>query len=575
MKPTNEFSFPHPKTLFSKLTFGSTMRWTWTTRSKLLLVLIGICGIYAAEAKSSNISVDLQLIGSDALAAQVTRGPYLQTGTPASVTVRWRTDVATDSRVRYGTTVGSLTSNADNPLPTTEHEVTVSGLTADTRYYYSIGTSSATLAGGDVDHFLVTSPATGTAKLTRIWVLGDSGTANSNAQAVRNAYLNFAGSTHTDLWLMLGDNAYNSGTDADYQAAVFNMYPSTLRNSVLWPTIGNHDTAQSTNPPPSLSYYQIFSLPTNAEAGGLASGTEDYYSFDYGNIHFVCLDSMTSDRSSSGAMMTWLQNDLASTLQPWIIAFWHHPPYSKGSHDSDAEIELIEMRRNALPILEAYGTDLVLTGHSHSYERSFLIDGHYGSSGTFNDSMKRNGGDGRTDGNGAYTKSSPGAAPHEGAVYAVAGSSGQTAGGFLNHPAMFISLNSLGSMVLDIDGNRLDARFLDSGGVAADHFTIIKGSISLTLPAAPVNLTAIAVSRGQINLTWSDNSNNEEGFKIERCQGKGCTDFEEISQDRPNAIAFSNTELSRKSKYSYRVRAFNAAGNSAYSNIAAAKTPKR
>ena len=51
-------------------------------------------------------------------------------------------------------------------------------------------------------------------------------------------------------------------------------------------------------------------------------------------------------------MLTWLQNDLASTAQPWIIAFFHHPPYSKGSHDSDTEIELREMRQNALPILE-------------------------------------------------------------------------------------------------------------------------------------------------------------------------------------------------------------------------------
>lgn len=531
--------------------------------------------IHQAAGASSDISFDLQLIGSNSTPTSVTRGPYLQTGTPTSILVRWRTDLATDSRVRYGATPGSLTSNADNPTLTTEHEVTVSGLSAYTTYYYSIGTSTATLAGGDVDHFFVTAPETGTAKPTRIWVLGDSGTANSNAQSVRNAYLSFSGASHTNLWLMLGDNAYNNGTDAEYQAAVFNMYPTVLRNSVLWPTIGNHDTAQSTSPLPSLPYYQIFTLPTNAEAGGLASGTEDYYSFDYGNIHFICLDSMTSDRSSSGAMMTWLRNDLASTLQSWIIAFWHHPPYSKGSHDSDSEPQLIEMRQNALPILEASGADLVLTGHSHSYERSFLIDGHYGSSGTFNDSMKKNGGDGSTEGNGAYTKPSTGPAPHEGAVYAVAGSSGQTGGGQLNHPAMFISLNSLGSMVLDVDANRLDAKFLDSSGVAADHFTIIKNSTPPTLPAAPTSLAVTAISRKQINLTWSDNSNNEDGFKIERCEGANCTDLGEIAQAGRNLTAFSSTGLSRRTKYSYRVRAFNSAGTSPYSNTASAKTLKR
>ena len=625
--------------------------------------------IHQANVTSSDVSFDLQLVGSDTAATPlITRGPYLQTGTPSSIIVRWRTDQTTDSRVRYGTSLGSLNSNADTPTPATEHEVTVSGLSADTTYYYSIGTTTATLAGGDANHFFVTSPATGTTKPTRIWVLGDSGTANSNAQAVRDAYLNFAGATHTNLWLMLGDNAYNDGTDAEYQAAVFNMYPTILRKSVLWSTIGNHDTAQSINPPVDLPYYQIFTLPRNAEAGGMASGTEDYYSFDYGNIHFICLDSMTSDRSLGGAMMTWLQSDLASTLQRWIVAFWHHPPYTKGSHDSDTEAQLIEMRQNALPILEAGGVDLVLTGHSHSYERSFLIDGHYGSSNTFTASMKKDGGDGRVDGNGAYTKPSTGPAPHEGAVYAVAGSSGQTSGGLLNHPAMFISLNSLGSMVLDLDSNRLDAKFLNSTGVVADHFTMIKGStppsppaapsnlnaaavsssqINLTwadnstnesifkveqstdnvtftevatvsanvqaysvtglatatayffrvrasntagdsaysntasattqqmLPAAPTSLTATAISKSQINLTWSDSSNNEGGFKIERCQGVNCTSFTMVGQVGQNVTAFSNTGLSKNTAYRYRVRAFNAAGNSAYTNIASARTLKR
>jgi hypothetical protein len=527
--------------------------------------------IHQANVTSTDISFDLQLVGSDTAATPlITRGPYLQSGSPSNITVRWRTDQATNSRVRYGATPGSLNSNVDTLALSTEHEVTVSGLAADTTYYYSIGTTTATLAGGDANHFFVTSPSTGTPKPTRIWVLGDSGTANSNAQAVRDAYLNFAGATHTNLWLMLGDNAYQNGTDSEYQAAVFNMYPTMLRKSVLWPTIGNHDTAQSTNPPPGLPYHQIFTLPTNAEAGGIASGTEDYYSFDYGNVHFICLDSMTSDRSVGGAMMTWLQSDLAATLQPWIVAFWHHPPYTKGSHDSDTEAQLIEMRQNALPILEAGGADLILTGHSHSYERSFLIDGHYGSSNTFNASMKKNGGDGREGGNGAYTKPSTGPAPNEGAVYAVAGSSGQISGGLLNHPAMFISLNSLGSMVLDVDTNRLDAKFLNSAGVVADHFTLIKGSTPPSPPAAPTNLSATAVSSSQINLVWTDNSNNESGFKID--QSTDNVNFAEVATVGENALAYSVTGLSAATTYYFRVRASNVAGDSAYSNTANATT---
>src|SRR5205085_9646219 len=115
-----------------------------------------------------------------------------------------------------------------------------------------------------------------------------------------------------------------------------------------------------------------------------------------------------------------------------------------------------------VPVLEEHGLDLMLSGHSHAYERSFLMDGFYDRSTNINEkvhfkSMK----DGRHDGTGIYVKPSRGPAPNEGAVYVVAGSSGQTSGGGLQHPASAISLNVLGSLVLDFGGHRLDATFID------------------------------------------------------------------------------------------------------------------
>ena len=65
--------------------------------------------------------------------------------------------------------------------------------------------------------------------------------------------------------------------------------------------------------------------------------------------HFVVLDSQHSSRAPDGPMLTWLRQDLDSTAQEWIIAFWHHPPYSHGTHNSDSETELREMRENILP----------------------------------------------------------------------------------------------------------------------------------------------------------------------------------------------------------------------------------
>lgn len=422
-------------------------------------------------------------ISTSAYAATVTRGPYLMMGTPDSMVIRWRTDVATNSRVQYGTTQGSLTSTLDNATSTTEHELRVTGLTPETRYYYSVGSSGGALSGNDASTFFQTGPLAGMARPTRIWVIGDAGTGSSVQTSVYNAYLAATGSTYTNLWLMLGDNAYSSGTDAEYSAKMFNNYGTMFRQSSLWPTIGNHDAASADSATQTGPYYTQFTMPKNAEAGGVASGTKAYYSFNYGNIHFIVLDSQETSRSTTGAMMNWMKADLQADNSDWVIAFWHHPPYTKGSHNSDTESNLIDMRQNFLPELEGHGVDLVLTGHSHSFERSFLLDGHYGLSSTFSSAHLKNAGDGRTDGAGAYAKSA-GSIPHEGAVYSVVGSSGQISGGTLNHPAMYISLNEAGSMVLDIDGQTLNAKFINSSGVVRDHFTITKpgATTSCNLP---------------------------------------------------------------------------------------------
>ncbi len=409
-----------------------------------------------------------------ALLVLVTRGPYLQLGTPEGMTIRWRTDVPTDGRVLYGAAPGELTESRVAPAPTTEHEIALDGLLPNTRYYYAVGTTASILAGGDANHFFETHPLPGTAEPARIWVLGDSGTANSNAQSVRNAYYAFLGSDSTDLWLMLGDNAYPTGTDAQYQAAVFAMYPEMLRRAVLWPAIGNHDQPGGGSWP----YFDIFTLPDAAQAGGVVSGTEAYYSFDYANVHFVALDSQNSDRSPGGDMLTWLAADLSATTAHWIVAYWHHPPYSKGSHDSDEpffDFQLIEMRENALPILEDC-VDLVLGGHSHSYERSFLIDGFYATP-----TLVPGDGIVLDRGSGPYLKplrgSVPDPGPGDGAVYVVAGSSGQISGGPLNHPVMYVSFNLLGSVVLDVDESALRVQFLDVGGFVRDDFSILKSEL--------------------------------------------------------------------------------------------------
>lgn len=404
----------------------------------------------------------------------LTRAAYLQKASPTSMTIRWRSSQSIAGRVKYGAAAASLTSTVNESSATTDHEITLTGLTANTIYFYSIGSAYDTLAGGNSAHTFTTPPTAGSTPNTRIWVLGDAGTGSSSQIQVRDAFYTWTGARDPNLVLELGDNAYTSGLDSEFQAKVFDIYGSLMKRVPFWSCLGNHETNQATSFVDTYPYFSIYSFPKTGECGGVASGTEHYYSFDYGNVHFICLDSMTADRSATGAMATWVTNDLASTTATWIVAFFHHPPYTKGSHNSDTETPLIQMRTNFLPILEAGGVDLVLSGHSHCYERSYLLDGHYGLSSTLTSAMKKNGGDGRPAGNGAYIKPLTGPRDHFGAVYAVAGSSGQATGGSLNHPAHFISLNNLGSLVLDVSSTRLDATFIRETGASNDTFTIIK-----------------------------------------------------------------------------------------------------
>ena len=431
----------------------------------------------------------------------VLRQPYLQLGTPTSITIRWRTDRAAVSRVSFGNSPTALSSSVAGTSTTTEHQITLTGLSPDTRYYYAVGTDTEILSGGDSDHFFVTAPPVGTSKATRIWVLGDSGKPGANTRSVRDSYYSYTGARHTDLWMMLGDNAYYSGTDDEYQAGVFDMFPDMLRNSVLWPTIGNHDAVSASSANQTGPYYDNFTLPKQGEAGGLPSGTEAYYSFDYANIHFVCLNSELS-ASMGHAMLTWLEQDLASTNQGWIVAFWHRPPYSKAHHDSDTEGQMIWMRTYALPILEDGGVDLVLGGHSHAYERSYLLDGHYGLSNTLIPGMILDNGDGNPTGQGAYRKV---AGAHHGAVYVVAGSSSFVDTGPFNHPAIHNFLAEYGSLVMDVNHDQMEVTFLDLNGVQRDSFTIVKTGMTepTATPTATPTWTPSPTPTASATPTWT------------------------------------------------------------------------
>ena len=431
------------------------------------------------------------LVVSNAPSVVVIRGPYLQCITTSNTIVRWRTDNWSLGSVRFSTAPDAMAWESFGGQATNNHSVTLTNLSPGAKYFYSVWSGTNRLVSGTNCYVQTDS---GQRTPTRIWAIGDVGTATYGAPwpaMVRNAYLQSSPQRHTDVCLMLGDNAYEIGTDAEYQVAVFDVFSSMLSRFAVWPTIGNHEAFGGLS-----AFLNIFSLPMAGEAGGVPSGSELYYSFDNANVHFVCINSETSSKAPGSPMLTWLEQDLAANTKDWTIAYWHSPPYSYGSHNSDVERNLIQMREQVVPILENYGVDLVLCGHSHSYERSYLLDGHYGSATTLAPSMIKDSGSGRTNDTGAYRKPSTGSAGRQGTVYVVAGSAGQTSG-VSPHPAMLVSLNHLGSVVIDIDGDRLDARFLRETGAVDDHFTILKGAA-----AEPLYIATFRASGGTVTAKW-------------------------------------------------------------------------
>lgn len=443
---------------------------------KLLKGLLLLIFIYAV-ARFVIVFEDSRLAGD--------RAPYIQMLTTNSVIIHWLTDSEQLGVVRYGRERKHITRIELDEDTTTDHIVQLTELLPATLYYYQVGDSSGFNEFEPEKHWFKTYPE-GTVP-TRVWVMGDTGEPGEILNHVRDAafawmknnpVISADGSIRPvvagepgslfDIWLALGDIAYRSGTNAQYQVALFEPFAEVLPNVAILPVYGNHDERRWT-------YFRIFDLPENAEAGGLASGTENYYSVDYSNIHFVVLDSQDSGLAVNGKMAVWLKDDLAQNTKPWTVVAFHHPPYTKGSHDSDDDSDsggrMQEMRQNILPILENAGVDLVLSGHSHMYERSYLMDCAYGSSDEF--SAKNIVSSGVDNKQQQFLKPLD-VKQHQGTVYVVMGSSSKVDRGPLDHPANYVGLQEAGSVVIDVVDNKLTTRFINDKGLVKDSFSISK-----------------------------------------------------------------------------------------------------
>ncbi len=303
-------------------------------------------------------------------AVTLVRWPYLQQVTPHSARVIWATDAQGSPAFEYAVSYGSATlliPVASRRVTTPdgdyyEHRVVLGNLAPDTWYTYRIYDAGVNLTPHGERQFQ-TAPLDGG---FTFFVIGDTGTGTTAQRALRD--LMTARWAETRLLVHTGDLGYPYGSYAEFQAYCFDIYRELFAQRPLYPVIGNHEYLTQNGAP----FLDLFDLPIDPNWPWHPGEAERYYSFDVGSVHFVFLDSQDPLRRISDTatddMADWLAYDLADDDHLWQIAVIHRPPYSSSPAHPETDV-----RTTLVPLFERYGVDLVLSGHSHNYERSLPL----------------------------------------------------------------------------------------------------------------------------------------------------------------------------------------------------------
>jgi len=393
----------------------------------------------------------------------VERQPYMVMQTPNSITIKWQTPKAEIGALAYGFSQNNLNHVLLEESSSDKHSITIPKLQECTKYFYSI-TSLSMNIDNEGRSFSTLCKST---DFQRLWVIGDSGDRGAGQTQVYNKMLDYIHNDFSQLnmWLLLGDNAYGSGTQKQFNKALFEPYKELVKRFVPWAVTGNHDARR-------WAFYDIWDFPTKGESGGVPSGNKYFYSIDNANLHIVMLDSENPSLDKDSDMANWLRKDLQANTKPWTIVVFHTPPYTDGGHKSDDDFNsggrMGNMRENFVPIFDKFGVDLVLNGHSHGYERSKLMINHLGKSDTFNAKKYL-----VQDNDSCYTKPLK-AIQNSGTIYLVCGSSSKLDSATLKHPAMPFAYQKMGSVILEVTPTTLTSKFLTINGEIEDEFIIKK-----------------------------------------------------------------------------------------------------
>jgi hypothetical protein len=349
----------------------------------------------------------------------------------------------------------------------------------------------------------------------RFAVIGDYGAASPEAEDVAD----LVHRKEPEFVITVGDNNYPSGQRSTLDGNVGRHYHEFIHpydgafgegsptgKNRFFPTLGNHDYDSENGDP----YFDYFALP----------GNERYYTFQRGPVQFFAIDSdpraadlgYVDEHTSTAKSVQgqWLKRQLAESAAKYKVVYFHHAPYSSGSTHGGSGFMQWPFR--------SWGATAVITGHEHVYER---ID-------------------------------------KNGTPFFINGLGGRSFRGFSDTPVAGSRVRftgDYGAMFVTANEKRMLFRFLTRGGEEIDRHLIT------ARPAEPVKLAAAATAGGA-RLTWRDASANETSFKVQRSTDG--TDFDTLDVVDANVTSFLDAGADKGARHTYRVRAVNAYGASAW-----------
>ena len=312
----------------------------------------------------------------------------------------------------------------------------------------------------------------------------------------------------------------------------------TLGSDFLWyPVIGNHEVSDDINNFYDIRDTMVPTLPYIDDYGPTGS-TNSTFSWTFENAHFVSINAYWNGNTSSGsdvaadgnivpALNTWIGNDLSTYGQTHNFAFVHEPAYPAHRHVGDSLDQYPANRDAFVATMNTYNVQALFAGHTHYYE-------------------------------------------HDVSPEFALGDIHQITNGSLRAGGVPITF----TYVL-VDGNVTTYKTFawDSSDFYLLEEWTINSEVPDQPPAAPSELSVEAISYSQIDLTWTDNADNEFAFEIERSVSGGS--YSLLTTVGANSEAFSDFGLTAETEYCYRVRATNAAGQSAYTEPACDITPEK